>query len=126
MSVILFSAEELGNAGSYLVASPLIREEAHKQVAEWLAEYSVGNAWAYSHQYGGELEPASVEEIRKAINPRQVDKRRARSTILLLAYNGATNAGRETRLAGYFEALANLLNMAFGRLTDDVRHIMTK
>lgn len=120
MSVIFFGAEALGNVASYLVATRYSREEQHTAVAGWLAEYSVGNAWAFEQQYREKTEPVSVEEIRKAINPLRFDRNQARSTLRLLAYNGITNAGREIRLAGYFQALGNIMTLAYGRLADEV------
>lgn len=120
MSVIFFGAQELGNVASYLVASRYCREEQHAEVARWLAEYSVGNAWAFEQQYREKVEPVSVEEIRKAINPLRFDRNQARLLLRLLAYNGITNAGREIRLAGYFQALGNIMTMAYGRLADEI------
>lgn len=120
MSVIFFGAEELGNVASYLVATRYSREEQHAEVAKWLAEYSVGNAWAFDQQYRETTEPISVEEIRKRINPLRFDRASARSTLRLLTYNGITNAGREIRLAGYFEAVGNIMTLAYGRLADEL------
>lgn len=120
MSVIFFGAEELGNVASYLTATRHSNDEHRAEVARWLAEYSVGNAWAFERQYREMADPVSVEEIRKRINPLRFNRDSARTTLRLLAYNGITNAGQEIRLAGYFEALANIMILAYGRLADEL------
>lgn len=111
MSVVMFDTEELANVASYLAT----RDSEHQQVAEWLAAYSVGNAVAYSRQYREGVEPVSAAAILAALNPRRYNRAAAKGTLRLLRYNGVTNAGRETALPGYHEALAGLMALAFER-----------
>lgn len=119
MSVVFFSADELGNAAAFLAASRWSTERQTAEIVAALAAYSVGNAWAYSRQYGQSTEPVSAEEIASATNPRRFNREQAKGTLRLLTYNGATNAGREMNLPGYFEAVATLMSLALARVLEE-------
>lgn len=120
MSVAFFNASELSNVASYLSSGPFGSKETAREVAKELAAYSVGNAWAYNRQYGESVEPVSAADILRGVSLMRFDRERARGTLRLLSYNGATNAGREISLPGYFEALASLMSLALSRVSDEL------
>lgn len=121
MSVMLFGADDLGNVAAFLACTQFRTEEMVRSLVEDLAAYSVGNTWAFNRQYREQREPVSVADILKATNLRRFNREQARTTLHLLAYNGATNAGTEIALAGYFEALTRILSSGVGRLLEERR-----
>lgn len=116
MSVIHFSAAELANVASFLVASDYSASNVLQVVSD-LAEYSVGNTYAYNRTYRDNAEPVSVIEILREMSPATVDAESARGTLRLLQYNGISNGGREVSMPGYFAALARLYRAAAGRVS---------
>jgi hypothetical protein len=117
MSVMLWSAETLGNVASFL--SP--KEDpcrSFPQVCKNLATVSAANVAEFMETYKGRHgtpSPLTALEIGESA-PEVADEKRARETLALLNYNALT-ADLELR-AKATNALASLLSQAMIRLNE--------
>lgn len=125
MSVVFFSAEELGNAAAYLARDKWAADGDLQRYAKLLAAYSRGNAAAYNYRYPNEEVKAvgfSEQEILAAAISVQEDRsasvERAQGTIRLLSYNGPEGEGLERfrGRAAYYRALTDIYGRAYGKV----------
>ena len=140
MSVIFFSATELGNLAAVLAIQSARfgcklhlendRRNALRDWAERLADYSVANAWAYNTQYKDcDEAPITAAEITEAadrfmpVHPAVApDIKRAACNVRLLRYNLLTNAGREQANLKAAKALGEVSACFLGLLLDDLEY----
>lgn len=125
MSVIHFSAEELGNVAAWLAQTRFASDDYLPRVCKQLSAYSKGNAAAYNYRHSdgtakGHKARAILEFARLAsVNQSSTDPKQARSTVSLLSYNGPEGEGltKFRGKAAYQAAMISLLTGAFLRVT---------